>query len=48
VVAQVFEAQEASVGGKADLPQGGQIAERTTNLEVVGVVDLGAKALSTG
>ena len=26
VVAQIFDAQEASVGGKADLPQGGQIA----------------------
>jgi hypothetical protein len=47
VVAKIFDAQEASVGGKADLPQGGQIAERTTNLEVIGVVDggFGAKGL---
>ena len=35
VVAQLFDAQEASVGGKADLPQGGQIVERATDLEVV-------------
>src|SRR4029453_7691523 len=48
VVAQRFDAQEASVGGKADLPQGGQIAERTTNGEVVGIVDggFGAKGLT--
>jgi hypothetical protein len=26
VVAQIFDVQEASVGGEADLPQGGQIA----------------------
>ena len=47
VVAQMFDAQEAPVGGKADLPQGGQIAERTTDLEVIRVVDggLGAKGL---
>src|SRR3990172_10943333 len=41
VVAQIFDAQEAPVGGKADLPQGGQIAERTTDLEVIRVVDGG-------
>ena len=41
VVAQVFDAQEASVGGKADLPQRGQIAQSPTDLEVVGVVDGG-------
>ena len=39
VVAQVFDAQEASVGGKADLPQRGQIAKSPTDLEVVRVVD---------
>ena len=41
VVAQMFDAQQASVGGKADLPQGGQIAQSPTDLEVVGVVDRG-------
>ena len=41
VVAQVFDAQEASVGGKADLPQRGEIAKSPTDLEVVGVVDGG-------
>ena len=46
VVAQIFDAQEASVGGKADLPQRGQIAQSPTDLEVVGVVDgrFGARA----
>ena len=33
VVAQRFDAQQAPVGSKADLPQGGQIAERATDLE---------------
>ena len=48
IVAQIFDAQEASVGGKADLPQGGEIAKSTTDLEVVGVVDgrFGAKGLT--
>lgn len=48
VVAQRFDAQEAPVGGKADLPQGGQIAERTTNGKVVSIVDggFGAKGLA--
>src|SRR2546426_5727965 len=41
VVAQIFNAQEASVGGKADLPQGGEIAQSPTDLEVVGIVDGG-------
>src|SRR5438552_15614750 len=41
VVAQIFDAQEASVGGKANLPQGGEIAESPTDLEVVGIVDGG-------
>jgi len=41
VVAQGFDAPDASVGCKADLPQRGQIAERTTDREVVGVVDGG-------
>src|SRR5437667_6016779 len=39
VVAQIFNAQEASVGGKADLPQGGEIAQSPTDLEVIRVVD---------
>ncbi len=39
VVAQIFDAQQASVGGKADLPQRGQIAKSPTDLEVIGVVD---------
>ena len=48
VVAQRFDAQEAPVGGKADLPQRGQIAERTTDTEIVGVIDggFGAKGLT--
>ena len=48
VVAQRFDAQEASVGSEADLPQRGQIAERTTDGEVVGIVDggFGAKGLA--
>ena len=41
VVAQIFDAQQASVGGKADLPQGGEIVKSPTDLEVVGVVDRG-------
>lgn len=47
-MAQRFDVQEAPVGGKADLPQGGQIAKRRTNLEIVGVVDggFGPKRLS--
>jgi hypothetical protein len=47
VVAQVFDAQEASAGGKADLPQRGEIAKSPTDLEVVGIVDrgFGAKGL---
>jgi hypothetical protein len=48
VVAQVFDAQEAPVGGKADLPQCGQIAQSPTDLEVVRVVDggFGAECLT--
>ena len=48
VVAQRFDAQQPSVGFKADLPQGGQIAERTADREVVGVVDrrFGAQGLT--
>ena len=41
---QIFGAQEALVGGKADLPRSGQIAERTTDLEVIRVVDGGFRA----
>ena len=36
VVAQIFSAQEAPVGGKADLPQRGQIVKSPTDLEVIG------------
>src|SRR5436190_2270546 len=39
VVAQMFDAQETSVGGKADLPQGGQIGESPTDFKVVRIVD---------
>ena len=39
VVAQMFDAQETSVGGKADLPQGGQIEESPTDFKVVRIVD---------
>src|SRR5436190_19853855 len=39
VVAQMFDAQATSVGGKADLPQGGQIGESPTNFKVVRIVD---------
>ena len=47
VVAQIFDAQQASVGGKADLLQGREIAKSPTDFEVVGVVDrgFGAKSL---
>ncbi len=39
VVAQMFDVQETSVGGKADLPQRGQIGESPTDFKVVRVVD---------
>jgi len=39
VVAQIFDAQEAPVGGKADLPQRGQMRESPTNVQVVRIVD---------
>ena len=41
VVAQVFDAQQAPVGGEADLPQCGQIDESPADGEVVGIVDGG-------
>lgn len=41
IVNQLFDAQEAPVGGKADLPQSGQIPEGPTDLEGVRVVDGG-------
>ena len=44
VVVERFDAQEAPVGSKADRPQGGQIAKRTTDVEVVGIVDGGFRA----
>jgi hypothetical protein len=44
VVPQIFSAQEAPVGGKADLPQRGQIVKSPTDLAVIGVVDRGFSA----
>jgi len=41
VVAESLDVQQASVGGKADLPQGGQIGQPFADGEVVGVVDGG-------
>ena len=41
VVAESLDAQQASVGGEADLPQRGQMGQPFTDLEVAGVVDRG-------
>ena len=41
VVADTLDAQQASVGGKADLPQGGQVGQPFGQPEVAGVVDRG-------
>jgi hypothetical protein len=39
-----LDAQQAPVGGKADLPEGGQIGQPFPDDEVVGVVDGGLGA----
>jgi hypothetical protein len=36
-----LDAQQASVGGEADLPQGGQVGQSFPDFEVAGVVDGG-------
>ena len=41
VVAESLDAQQAPVGGEADLPQGGQIGQPFADPEVGGVVDGG-------
>jgi hypothetical protein len=41
VVADALDAEEASVGGEADLPQGGQVLQPFADPEVAGVVDGG-------
>jgi hypothetical protein len=41
VVGQLFDLQDASVGGEANLAQAGQILEASAHPEVVGVVDRG-------
>jgi hypothetical protein len=44
VVADVFDVQQTSVGGEADLPQCGQARQPFTQVEVAGVVDGGLGA----
>jgi len=39
LVADSLDVQETSVGGEADLPQGGQVAQPFADPEVTGVVD---------
>jgi hypothetical protein len=41
VVAELLDAQQAPVGGEADLPQGGQIGQSFPDREIAGVVDNG-------
>jgi hypothetical protein len=41
VVAEALDAEQASVGGEADLPQRGQIGQPFADPEVAGVVDGG-------
>ncbi len=41
VVAELLDAQQASVGGVADLPQRGQIGQSFPDPEIAGVVDGG-------
>jgi hypothetical protein len=41
VVAESLDAEQAPVGGKADLPQRGQVSQPFTNSEIAGVVDGG-------
>ncbi len=44
VVAESLGAEKASVGGEADLSQGGQVGQHFPDLEVAGVVDGGLGA----
>jgi hypothetical protein len=44
VVAELLDAKQASVGGKADLPQCGQIGQPFPDLEIAGVVDRGFRS----
>ena len=46
-MADGLDAQEASVGGEADLPQRGQVVQPFTDGEVAGVVDGGLGAQGT-
>jgi hypothetical protein len=39
IVAELLDGEQAPVGGKADLPQRGQVGQPPADLEVVGVVD---------
>jgi hypothetical protein len=41
VVAESLDGQEPSVGGVADLPQGGQVSQPLAQAEVHGLVDGG-------
>jgi hypothetical protein len=41
VVAESLDAEQAPVGGEADLPQRGQMGQSSTDPEVTGVVDGG-------
>lgn len=41
VVAESLDAQQASVGGEADLPQGGQVSQPFPDPVVTGVIDRG-------
>jgi len=44
VVAEALDAEQAPVGGEADLPQGGQVRQPFGQPEVAGVVDRGLGA----
>ena len=44
VVAEALDAEQAPVGGEADLPQGGQVGQPFGQPEVAGVVDRGLGA----
>src|SRR5512132_2239896 len=44
VVVQALDAEQAPVGGEADLPQGGQVGQPFGQPEVAGVVDRGLGA----
>jgi hypothetical protein len=41
VMAESLDAQQAPVGGEADLPQGGQVGQPFPDGEIVGVIDRG-------